>query len=146
MRYESFKILDFVYKLKHNGVMEFISRNEIKVLSNPGVQSLQLLNPKKSTSKRVTITRVSVQPGFEQPRHKHEASEQIWIALSGSGLLLLEDGEKLFSSGDVVRFEDGDIHGLKNDSQAVFEYISVTSPPIDFGYAYKEEKGKRNVR
>lgn len=146
MRYESFKILDFVYKLKHNGVMEFISRNEIKVLSNPGVQSLQLLNPKNSTSKRVTITRVSVQPGFEQPRHKHEASEQIWIALSGSGLLLLEDGEKLFSSGDVVRFEDGDIHGLKNDSQAVFEYISVTSPPIDFGYAYKEEKGKRNVR
>ena len=126
--------------------MEFISRNEIKVLSNPGVQSLQLLNPKNSTSKRVTITRVSVQPGFEQPRHKHEASEQIWIALSGSGLLLLEDGEKLFSSGDVVRFEDGDIHGLKNDSQAVFEYITVTSPPIDVGYAYKEEKGKRNVR
>ena len=74
MRYESFKILDFVYKLKHNGVMEFISRNEIKVLSNPGVQSLQLLNPKNSTSKRVTLTRVSVTPGFEQPRHKHEAS------------------------------------------------------------------------
>ena len=45
--------------------MEFISRNEIKVLSNPGVQSLQLLNPKNSTSKRVTITRVSVKPGFE---------------------------------------------------------------------------------
>ena len=146
MRYESFKILDFVYKLKHNGVMEFISRNEIKVLSNPGVQSLQLLNPKNSTSKRVTITRVSVQPGFEQPRHKHDASEQIWIALSGRGLLLLENSEKTFSSGDVVRFEDGDIHGLKNDSQAVFEYISVTSPPIDFGYAYKEENGERNAR
>ena len=46
----------------------------------------------------------------------------------------------VFETGDVVRFADGDIHGLKNNSQDVFEYISVTSPPINFGYAYKDKK------
>lgn len=82
-----------------------------------------------------------VQPDNEQPRHKHETSEQIWIAVNGKGILLLADNkEEVFEPGDVVRFADGDIHGLKNNSQDVFEYISVTSPPINFGYAYKKWK------
>ena len=118
--------------------MELIRKSDIKVLKNPGVESAQLLNPDNSKSERVTITKVCVQPGAEQPRHKHDTSEQIWIAVSGSGILLLNDGkEENFTAGDVVRFADGDIHGLRNASQEVFEYISVTSPPIHFGYAYK---------
>lgn len=120
--------------------MEFIKKSEIKVLSNPGVDSAQLLNPENSTSERVTITKVTIQPGAEQPRHQHDTSEQIWIATKGKGTLLLGNGEKEFAEGDVVRFADGDIHGLKNKSQEVFEYISVTSPPINFGYAYKNKK------
>ncbi len=121
--------------------MEFIKKSEIKVLSNPGVESFQLLNPENSKSERVTITKVIVQCGSEQPRHAHQSSEQIWIATKGTGILLLADEkEQIFEQGDVVRFADGDIHGLKNESQDIFEYISVTSPPINFGYAYKNKK------
>ena len=126
-----------------NGVlnMELIKKSEIKVLSTPGVKSFQLLNPENSKSERITITKVFVQPNNEQPRHKHDTSEQIWIAVSGKGVLLLADGkEEIFEPGDVVRFADGDIHGLRNESQVVFEYISVTSPPMNFGYAYKDKK------
>ena len=121
--------------------MEIIKKFEIKILSNPGVESFQLLNPENSKSERISITRVLVQPDNEQPRHKHETSEQIWIAVNGKGILLLADNkEEIFEPGDVVRFADGDIHGLKNNSQDIFEYISVTSPPINFGYAYKNKK------
>jgi len=42
--------------------------------------------------------------------------------------------------GDVVRFVDKDIHGLLNDGNTEFVYISVTAPPIDFGYAYEEKR------
>ncbi len=121
--------------------MELIRKSEIKVLSNPGVDSWQLLNPENSKSERITITRVFVQPNKEQPRHKHDSSEQIWIAVKGKGILLLgDDEEESFETGDVVRFSDGDIHGLRNESQDVFEYISVTSPPINFGYAYGQSR------
>ena len=121
--------------------MEFIKNSEIKILSNPGVESYQLLNPENSKSERVTITKVIVQSGAEQPRHTHETSEQIWIATKGKGMLLLaDDKELLFEPGDVVRFADGDIHGLLNDGAEEFVYISVTSPPIHFGYAYRESK------
>ncbi len=121
--------------------MEFIKSNEIRALANPGVVSRQLLNPDNSESKRVTITEVHLEIGACQPRHMHDASEQIWYALRGSGTLLLaDDAEMPFNTGDVVRFADKDIHGLRNDGDTEFIYLSVTAPPIHFGYAYGEEK------
>ena len=119
--------------------MEFIGKDKIKALMNPGVISRQLLSPGNSSSKRVTITEVHLEPGASQPRHIHDASEQTWYAVQGKGKLLLADNaEQEFSAGDVVRFEDKDVHGLLNDGDTEFVYISVTAPPIDFGYAYKE--------
>lgn len=120
--------------------MEFIKKENIAVLSNPGVCSRQLLNPENSSSQRVTITEVHLDVGACQPRHTHEFSEQIWYAVQGSGKLLLGDNEeKEFTAGDVVRFAENDVHGLKNDGGSEFVYISVTSPPINFGYAYAEK-------
>ena len=120
--------------------MEFISSNDIVELSNPGVVSRQLLNPENSSSKRVTITEVHIEIGACQPRHTHEASEQIWYAIKGmSKLLLADDTEKEFVAGDIVRFADKDVHGLLNDGNEEFIYVSVTAPPINFGYAYKEK-------
>ena len=121
--------------------MEFITTDQIRVLSNPGVTSLQLLSPHNSRSSRLTITRVTLQPGAVQPPHAHKASEQVWVAVSGSGDLLLAGGERRrFSAGEVARFADGDIHGCENTGSEAFVYMSVTAPPIDFGYAYREAK------
>ncbi len=121
--------------------MEFIKSESIQSLANPGVVSRQLLNPDNSESKRVTITEVHLEPGACQPRHTHDASEQIWYATKGRGMLLLADDEtREFCAGDVVRFADKDVHGLLNDSDEEFVYISVTAPPIHFGYAYQEQK------
>ena len=118
--------------------MEFINRENIKELSNPGVVSRQLINLENSKSERITMTEVHLEVGESQPRHKHDFSEQIWYAIRGTGKLLLEENkEMIFTAGDVVRFSDNDIHGLLNDGDTEFVYISVTSPPIDFGYAYK---------
>jgi quercetin dioxygenase-like cupin family protein len=117
--------------------MEFLTAVDFVRLSNPGVTSMQLLSPHNSRSARVTITRVHVQPGAMQPRHAHASSEQIWVALQGTGTLLL-DGEETrpFTAGDVARFADGDRHGLHNTGDELFVYLAVTSPPINFDYAY----------
>ena len=126
--------------------VEFIAKDDIVSLSNPGVTSRQLLSPKSSTSRRVTITEVHVECGAIQPRHRHDTSEQIWYALSGASRLLLADDRELpFSAGDVVRFEDGDTHGLRNDGDGEFVYLSVTAPPIDFGYAYAQSSDTRKT-
>jgi quercetin dioxygenase-like cupin family protein len=117
--------------------MEIIRRADVPILENPGVHSHQLLFPENSSSSRVTITKVVLEPGATNARHRHATSEQIWVALRGSGLLLLADDATMpFAEGDVVRFEEGDIHGLHNSGSGAFEYLAVTAPPINFRAAY----------
>jgi quercetin dioxygenase-like cupin family protein len=95
------------------GPVEIIRKSSITTLSNSGVESEQILFPENSSSRRVTITRVTVQPGAINPPHRHPASEQVWVALEGRGTLLLDHARKeSFGAGDVVRFEDGDLHGF----------------------------------
>ena len=119
--------------------MEFIKGKDIRSLANPGVVSRQLLNPENSESERVTITEVHLEIGAVQPRHTHEFSEQIWYAVQGKGKLLLGEGmEMMFEAGDVVRFAQQDVHGLENTGDIEFVYISVTAPPINFKYAYRD--------
>lgn len=119
--------------------MEHIEKSRIQTLSNAGVSSQQLLCPGNSASDRVTITRVTVEPGAIQPRHKHRCSEQIWIALQGECLVLLNDMQAFsIQAGDVVRFDADEIHGLQNTGGEMFTYITVTSPPLDFRSAYRD--------
>jgi quercetin dioxygenase-like cupin family protein len=119
--------------------MEIIRAGEAPVLSNSGVTSHQLLFPENSGSERVTITRVIMASGTRNPPHRHASSEQNWVALRGSGQLLVEEGKTLpFAEGDVVRFEDNDFHGFENTGESEFEYMSVTSPPVNFRGAYSK--------
>jgi quercetin dioxygenase-like cupin family protein len=127
--------------------MEIVRKSSITTLSNSGVQSEQLLFPENSSSRRVTITRVAVEPGAVNPPHRHPASEQIWVALEGNGILLLDhERTEPFSAGDVVRFADGDLHGFRNASDVPFVYLSVTAPPVNFREAYSKDWSKSDRR
>jgi quercetin dioxygenase-like cupin family protein len=122
---------------EHPTNVEIIRHDEVRAFVNSGVRSHQLLFPENSTSSRVTITKVVFEPGAVSPRHQHPSSEQVWVALRGTGLILLANDETVpFSTGDIVRFEDGDIHGFQNTGPVPFEYLSVTSPPVNFRAAY----------
>jgi len=88
----------------------------------------------------MTITRVNVAQGARNPPHRHASSERVWIALRGTGRLLLENDQSVpIAEGDVVRFEDNELHGFENNGQTEFEYLSVTSPPVNFRGAYAKE-------
>jgi quercetin dioxygenase-like cupin family protein len=125
--------------------MELVRAADIIQFSNSGVTSRQLLFPENSRSTRVTITRVTLAPGAKNPPHPHATSEQIWVALRGSGRLLLDNGRTgPFVEGDVVRFEGGDLHGFENTGTTEFEYLSVTSPPVNFRAAYQKDWSNRD--
>ena len=120
--------------------MEIIRQAEVTSFVNGGVTSEQLLFPENSQSRRVTITRVTIAPGARNPPHAHAASEQVWVALRGTGVLLLPGAATVpFAKGDVVRFAEGEVHGFENTGSTEFEYISVTSPPINFRGAYSAD-------
>jgi hypothetical protein len=53
---------------------------------------------------------------------------------------LADNAEREFIAGDVVRLADRGVHRLLNDGDVEIIYISVTSPPFNSGYAYKEKR------
>jgi mannose-6-phosphate isomerase-like protein (cupin superfamily) len=124
--------------------VEIIRHDQVRVLTLPGIASHQLISPANSTSTRVTITKVAVDPGAVNSRHRHATSEQVWIALHGAGILLLANDETApFAEGDIVRFDEGDVHGFRNTGTVPFEYLAVTAPPIDFRDAYGAAKATK---
>src|SRR5574344_266047 len=120
------------------GSVEFIAQKDIQVLAKPDLMSRQLISPLNSKHARVTITEVHMQLGACQERHVHVSSEQIWYALRGTAALLLANNEERpFAAGDVVRFGENTVHGVKNTGTDEFVYLSVTTPPQDFTPAYR---------
>ena len=56
----------------------------------------------RTADQRVTIAKVVLEPGAVSPRHRHPSSEQVWVALGGTGLILLANDEAVsFSTGEL---------------------------------------------
>lgn len=105
--------------------MKVVAHADAEVLTRDRVRSLQLVSQKSGI------------------QHRHPGAEQIWVALSGSATLLLDGGrEAPLHAGNTYCFEPGEVHGIRNDSNGVFEYLSVTSPPESFEAAY-DNSGRR---
>lgn len=120
--------------------MEFVEKNEINELANPGVVSKQLLNSENPANKRLIITEIHLAVGASQPMHTQDSSERIWYATQGTGKLLLINGQqKELKTGDVMRFPAKDVRALLNDGNTELVYLSVTASPTNSGYAYQEK-------
>jgi quercetin dioxygenase-like cupin family protein len=119
--------------------MQILKPSQMPVLRNSGIESEQLLFPESCPEAQVTVTRVTVPPGATSPRHAHPDSEQVWVAVSGRGTLLLADNQETpLQEGEVLRLAPGDVHGFFNSSEHPFVYISVTTPPLNFRPAYEK--------
>jgi quercetin dioxygenase-like cupin family protein len=112
--------------------------SDFMTLQNPGIPSVQIVCPDNAPEARVTIARVTMEPGATSARHAHPTSEQIWLIERGSALLLMtDDRTDGLRAGDVVRTPAGTIHGVTNTGAEPFVYLAVTTPPLDFTPVYK---------
>ncbi len=119
--------------------LQRLTANDFTTLQNPGVRSQQLVWPRNAPEARITMTRVTMQPGATTPRHSHPAAEQTWVVEQGTATLLLADGETApVAAGDVVRTPPGEIHGLNNTGKEPFVYLTATTPPINLTASYRE--------
>ena len=115
-----------------------LSSADFTTLENPGKRSEQIVWPENAPEARVTITRVTMDPGATSARHSHPAGEQTWLVERGRGTLLLSDGDKdEVQAGDVIITPSGEVHGVMNTGDEQFVYLSITTPPEDFTHAYK---------
>ena len=62
--------------------------------------------------------------------HEHSWTEEIYIFLSGTGIMRVNEDEFAVSDGDVVLTPLTGVHGLRNESDAPIEFLVIeTLPP-----------------
>lgn len=110
----------------HIATAEESPRNE-----RAGQVSYLLLAPGQFGSDRMAITMVHGEPGSEQPMHSHPEAEQVYVIVSGSGLMRVDDEEREVAPGTLAYIPRGAKHAIRNTGGEPLVYVSATSPPFD---------------
>ncbi len=90
-----------------------------KINKNGNEFAIKAIIPQEETRK-CRANFVEVDPGnYAYGYHYHEANEEIFYIISGSGLVRTIDGEIRVSAGDVIGFPTGEkgAHVIKNESE-----------------------------
>jgi oxalate decarboxylase/phosphoglucose isomerase-like protein (cupin superfamily) len=87
-----------------------------------------------------------VHAGGASDAHAHHEYE-IFIAMSGSAQLVVEDERGAFKAGDIAFLTPGREHNVVNDSDADFEFYAIWWDPqmsADFVARHGEPAGKES--
>ena len=75
---------------------------------------------------------VTLEPGaWSSQRHWHEGEDELLIMLSGSAVLVEDDGETELKAGDVAAWPKGDTNGhhLINRSSEPCTFVAISAGP-----------------
>ena len=81
-----------------------------------------------------SLAEAIVEPGVETQLHRHRLSEEIYLFLTGEGVMTLGDEELEVHAGDTVLIPPGTPHKVRNDGQADMTILCSCSPP----YSHKD--------
>ena len=81
------------------------------------------------TGKKVQFTLMSIPPNGEVGAETHEAVEQVFFCMQGSGTATYDGEEKSFSAGDVLVVPPGTNHNIENTGTGPLKFYTSYSPP-----------------
>jgi len=95
-----------------------------------GEDSYLLLTRAQFGSQNLAVTWVDCAPGSEQRLHA-EAQEQVYVIVSGTGLMRVAGEEQEVGAGTLVYVPPGNPHAIRNTGGETLTYVSATAPPFD---------------
>jgi len=95
-----------------------------------GQVSYLLLSPGQFGSTRMAITLVECDAGSEQPMHSHPEAEQVYVIVTGDGVMRVDDEDQPVGPGSLVFIPPGANHAIRNVGRDQLTYVSATSPPF----------------
>lgn len=98
------------------------------ILTGVETRSLRYLKGDIVTDLNLRI--FEIQPGTENPLHKHAYSHDLFV-LHGTGLIRLEDGEKRIGKGDVASIASYEPHAFVNDGGEVLQFLCMDCTLIE---------------
>ena len=79
-------------------------------------------------SERMLVGLNTFLPGQEHRLHAHAGMDKVYHVLAGSGVFLLEGGERPMSAGDLLVAPADVPHGIRNDGRENLVVLAILAP------------------
>lgn len=103
--------------------------------SNPEIRLVEAVGLKAALrDNQISVAMTTMQAGAAGQRHLHRYSKEIYIILSGSAQLIVDEDFVSISRSDVILIEPGEKHAVLARDEAI-EFLAITLPaysPEDF--------------
>ena len=100
-----------------------------------GLVSHILLEEGDAPGGEMSITWVDVEPGSEQPQHRHDP-QQVYVITRGSGRMKVGEEERDVSAGSMVFIPSNTEHGIVNTGDETLTYVSAATPEFPVTQLY----------
>jgi mannose-6-phosphate isomerase-like protein (cupin superfamily) len=89
-----------------------------------------LLAPGQFGAENLSITWVEGEAGSEQPTHAHPDNEQVYVIVSGRGVMTVGNEAQEVGPGTAILVPPETGHSIRNTGDDRLVFISATSPPF----------------
>jgi mannose-6-phosphate isomerase-like protein (cupin superfamily) len=90
--------------------------------------SYSLVNSEMGAEKLAVHLNV-LRPHTKGPLHYHENAEDVYIVLAGTGVIRIEDEERVVGPDQVMFIPPGVRHSVSNPGPGLLKLIEIYSPP-----------------
>ena len=73
----------------------------------------------------LVISSTDLKPFKKTGGHSHTGQEEVYIFVSGSGVMKIDDGMFPVKAGDTILIEDGQFHQVINDTSSNLYFVCV---------------------
>lgn len=81
------------------------------------------------TSKYMQITFMTLKPDEDIGKETHKKTDQIFLVISGHGVVKLKNTKKIIEEGDLVVIPSNNVHNIKNTGKNNLKLLTVYCPP-----------------
>jgi mannose-6-phosphate isomerase-like protein (cupin superfamily) len=94
-----------------------------------GSEIRELMHPDLHGNHNQSLAEASIKPGHETRLHRHDATEELYHVLCGSGMLTLENDSISVTAGDTIHIPPGAAHKIRNSGDTTLKILCCCSPP-----------------
>ncbi|MFP4055331.1 MAG: cupin domain-containing protein [Candidatus Brocadiia bacterium] len=121
--------------------MEIVNRNASRPFTTKDRSSIRsLLDRTNSSATHQSLAEATVMPGRATQPHRHDASEEIYYVLVGTGRVAVGDEEQDVKPFDAILIPPGTPHSVANTGAEPLVFLCCCAPPYSHDDTTLEEE------
>ena len=89
----------------------------------------ELVRPERGGSRNVSVAEAVVSPGESTRRHAHRLSDEVYLVLSGEGVVTLGAKSYAVEPGSCLFLPAGQAHSARCDGPEALRILCICAPP-----------------